>query len=230
MIRNGYMYDHIKKTKGKNLPLIFPIIFYTGSKTYHYSTDILNLFEDPDNLAAEILFKPIKLVDLNKIDDEELQLKIWYGIIALVLKKAKRQNISALTQNIKCFVRAIEKRGEFNFLETVFKYIFNVSETKEPKKKIAAIKHILTQDTKETMMTTLAQYFRDQGKQHWLQKGMERGMERGKFEGIQEGIEKGAKKNSIEVARKMLKENISTDVISQVTELSKKKIQSLKNN
>ena len=172
------------------------------------------------------MFKPIKLVDLNKIEDEELQLKIWYGIIALVLKKTRRQNISAVIQDIKHFVQVIEKQGEFNFLETVFKYIFNVSETKEPKKKIDAIKHILTQDTKETMMTTLAQYFRDQGKQHWLQKGMERG----KFEGLQEGIEKGAKKNSIEVARKMIKENISTDVISQVTELSKKKIQSLKNN
>ena len=46
--------------------------------------------------------------------------------------------------------------------------------------------------------------------------------------GIEEGIEKGVEKNNIEIAKKMLEENIDIDFISRMTGLTKEKIKELK--
>ena len=61
-------------------------------------------------------------------------------------------------------------------------------------------------------MATLAQYFRDEGTQQGLQQGLQQGME----------------KERLEIAKNMLKRKLSISVISQVTDLSEKELQSLR--
>jgi len=51
---------------------------------------------------------------------------------------------------------------------------------------------------------------------------------KGLEEGIQQGIEQGIEKQKIETAKKMLAKNISTDIIMEVTELTKEEIEKLK--
>ena len=46
--------------------------------------------------------------------------------------------------------------------------------------------------------------------------------------GLKEGIEKGIEQNNLEIAKKMLKENIKVETISKITGLTKEEIAKLK--
>ena len=50
----------------------------------------------------------------------------------------------------------------------------------------------------------------------------------GRLEGIKEGIKEGIEKNTLETAKKMLDDNLSIDMVSKYTGLTKEEINSLK--
>ena len=56
----------------------------------------------------------------------------------------------------------------------------------------------------------------------------EHGFDRGKKEGVEQGIEQGSRQEKLEIAKKMIKENVDTNLISKVTELSQEEIEKLK--
>ena len=47
------MEDHLKKTNDGILPVVYPCIFYTGDKSYNYSTYLFDLFCD-NKISAEV--------------------------------------------------------------------------------------------------------------------------------------------------------------------------------
>ena len=55
-----------------------------------------------------------------------------------------------------------------------------------------------------------------------------KGLEEGEQKGLKNGIEKGKVETQKEIAKKMLAENISIDIIMKVTELTKEEIENLK--
>lgn len=56
----------------KKLPLVIPVLFYTGRRSpYPYSTDWLQEFDDPA-LAGRLYGGPFPLVDVTVIPDEEI--------------------------------------------------------------------------------------------------------------------------------------------------------------
>ena len=59
-------------------------------------------------------------------------------------------------------------------------------------------------------------------------KGYEEGIEDGRIEGRAEGIEEGSKQKAYEIAKKMLKKGNSIEDICDITGLSKKEIEQLK--
>ena len=69
---------------------------------------------------------------------------------------------------------------------------------------------------------------RDQGYRDGLSQGKAEGREEGKAEGKAEGISEGKNERNIEIARNMLKDNISVESISKYTDLSINEINSLK--
>ena len=60
------------------------------------------------------------------------------------------------------------------------------------------------------------------------QKGLEEGIEVGKEEGFEQGIEQGEKNQQLEIARSMLKDNVSVEIISKYTNLEIREIEKLK--
>ena len=67
-----------------------------------------------------------------------------------------------------------------------------------------------------------------QGKADGFSQGKAEGREEGKAEGKAEGISEGKNERNIEIARNMLKDNISVESISKYTDLSINEINSLK--
>ena len=61
-----------EEKKRQNLPTILNLCIYTGKRTpYPYSVDIYDCFEDPIIARAE-MFKPLSLIDLAQMEEEEL--------------------------------------------------------------------------------------------------------------------------------------------------------------
>lgn len=224
------MEKHLKKTKDKKLPLIYPVLFHNGKRKYPYSTDFLDCFHDPDRLMEEVLFKPIQLIDLSQIDDEVLQRKLHYGIMALSMKRVCTQYASELIRGLKEPIRKLEQKYSETMLTPLFNYIIGFAETKSPEETIDAIRETLTDQTREAVMSTLAQYWEQQGKEKGIQEGVLQGMEKGIQEGVLQGMEKGMEKEKYIIARNMLTKGLDIAVISETTGLSEREIQSLQVN
>lgn len=64
--------------------------------------------------------------------------------------------------------------------------------------------------------------------QKGLEKGMKEGIEQGFKQGIEQGFKQGIQKDRIDIAKKMLKENMDDQAISKVTELTVEEINKLK--
>ena len=59
-------------------------------------------------------------------------------------------------------------------------------------------------------------------------KGKEEGMEKGKEEGIVKGREEGMKEKEIEIAKKMLSDNMPLEIICKYSNLSKEEVERLR--
>ena len=66
-----------------------------------------------------------------------------------------------------------------------------------------------------------------QGMEDGMKQGIEQGIEQGIKEGIKEGIKKGNEQAKIDMVKKMLKENVDTDIITKVSGLTKEEIAEL---
>ena len=75
-------------------------------------------------------------------------------------------------------------------------------------------------NNEEGLMTSVAQIWEDQGRAKGIAEGIEKGVEKGKVEGIAEGMEK----RNIEIAKNMLVNGISVDLVSKTTGLSTKQV------
>ena len=67
----------------------------------------------------------------------------------------------------------------------------------------------------------------EKGMEKGIAEGMEKGIVKGREEGLEEGLEKGRIEEKRENARKLKRIGVSTDIISQATELSKEEIDNL---
>ena len=142
---------------------------------------MLDLFAEPDGLISEILFKPVQLVDLSEIEDSVLQQKLYYGIMVLVMKKVWRQRAPDLIRSLKKSISEIENNSPL--LKVLFKYILSVAEANSPQETTEAIKEVLTDQTQEKVMGTMAQF--------WEQQGVLKGIRQGKAEGRTKEKRKG---------------------------------------
>ena len=93
------MENHLNKTGEDELPIVYPLIFYTGDKNYNYSTNIFDLFSNKE-LAQDTLYKSYQLVDLSRISDNELKQYLKYDVIARVMKHIYQKDFLPILKNI----------------------------------------------------------------------------------------------------------------------------------
>jgi predicted transposase/invertase (TIGR01784 family) len=162
------MEHHVKKTNSDKLPVVYPVIFYTGNKSYNYSTDLFDLFGDKKELAKDILWKPYRLVDLSKIPDEKLKEFLRYGVIARTMKHIYEKDFLPALKDLINDLRDIETQGEMNYIYTILSYIVEAGEL-DKQEFIQTVKTGLTQ---EVNIMTLAEQFKQEGRQEGYQKGI----------------------------------------------------------
>ena len=207
---------HLMETGEKRLPIIYPLIFYTGRRNYKHSTDIFDLFGNEKELARDILWKPYQLINLSKISDEKLKANIRYGIVAYAMKHIYKKNIVPILKNIlECLNPVANQEGMEYHLHQILSYIIDASEI-DKQEFINIVKTGLPAINEDQIMT-LADQFRQEGRQE------------GKLEGLQEGKLKGKIEALKVVAMNLFGQGMAIAQIAVVTGLSVSDVERLKN-
>jgi len=205
------MDDHIRQTKQKKLPLIYPMVVYQADKPYPYSTDILDIIEAPRILAERYFLKPFHLIDLGTIEDEEIKKHAWSGIMEFALKHVIERDILPWVKDIVGLMRHLVLKGGEKYVEIVVEYLFERADTEAQNEFISLINKEISTEMGEKVMT-IAERFRLEG----LQQGIQKGLEKGKLEGKLEGIEEV----KTTIAKRLLAEKVDSAFIARITQLT----------
>jgi predicted transposase/invertase (TIGR01784 family) len=222
------MEDHLKKNKNQELPVIYPLVFYTGSKEYTYAADLFDLFGGNKKIAMDIMYKPFHLIDLNKISDEKLQLSLLFGVVARILKHAHEKNAVDFLKTVMKDLRTIANLEGIEYIYATITYVINTYDiSRDDFTKI--IKNELPFVSEEKIMT-IAEQYRQEGVQQGLNQGMQQGIIQGLQQGYQKGEHIGKEKALKNVALKLLGSGMAVDQTSAITGLSMSVIEQLQVN
>lgn len=207
-----------KKPKQKRLPLIYPLIFYSGKNPYTCSTDLFELFRSQHKaLARQTLFGPYQLINLPQMSDEEFEQFMLYGTIAKIMKYIHKykDNILILFEKMQHDLKKIVKLEEIRYIELVFSYFFEAGTVADYHDFIAAVQRDLsdidTEIDEELIMSrpmTIANQLRAEGRQ----------------QGRHEGMQQGRETERIKIASNLLDMPIEPEKISAMTELPLAKV------
>lgn len=221
--------NHLKQNpNSKYLPLVFPLLYYHGTKTpYPEPTDFFDLFVNKD-LAREFFLRPLRVIDTNKFSDDEIKNHKLAGLLELVQKHIYDRDFLLLTNQLKELILKISTLADLEnllvYLDNTLYYIMKKAEISDKIKFKEALDEIpLIKES--SIMSTMAEQWVSEG----FQKGRQQGVQEGKQQGIQEGKQQGIQEGIKIAAFKMLQAGMCCNEISKITGLSKIEIKNLDN-
>ncbi|WP_425449753.1 Rpn family recombination-promoting nuclease/putative transposase [Dethiothermospora halolimnae] len=200
-----------KRRKGFRLPSIIPIVLYNGKNNWtacRSFKEILNgyeLFEDNILDFSYILF------DINRYEEKELyNLSNLVSSIFLLDQEIDQKELIRRLTKMKYILKKISPE-QFDVFKQWLKKIIKPRLDKDMEKDVDEVLDKSNQKEVDKMVHNL-----------------ERTLDNIKKEGIKEGMEKGEKNKAIEIALKMLKEELDINMIVNITGLNEKEVLSLK--
>lgn len=182
---------HLKQYDDKQLPLVIPMLIYNGQVTpYPFSTDIFDLFSLPD-LAQETIFKPIQLIDLTTIPDDELLQHRYLSIMEMLAKHIYARDLAPIFKKLKdqgVFVD-INSIGSGDYLRLTLNYVLSKSEASDVQQTIELLEQALPQHRGDIM--TIAEALELKGLKKGLEQGLEQGMHAAHVETAKKLIARG---------------------------------------
>ena len=199
--------QHIKQRKEKKekklpLPVIINLCLYSGKKTpYPYSVDIYDCFEDPILARAE-MFKPLPLIDLGQMSENELKKHGTAALMELLLKQARYRTF---LKWIKEHAEEVRQLLESHYGIGGIYYILGV-ENKHSSEEVLDTLKAIAPDKKQEIMTALQQ----------LEKKSE-----------QRGMRQGIQQEKLHIAKNMLSEGLAFNLIRKLSGLSEAELAQL---
>ena len=188
----------------KKLPLVIPVLFYTGKRSpYPYSTRWLDEFDDPD-LAGRLYNPAFPLVDVTVIPDDEIAGHRSMAALTLLQKHIHQRDLAELTDRLVPILLA----GYLSSSQVIslVHYIVQAGESADAEAFVRDLAQRVPQHGDALM--TIAQQLE--------QKGIEKGIQLGRQEGRNEGMLEG----KLEVARTMLRNGLDRNTVMKMTGLT----------
>jgi predicted transposase/invertase (TIGR01784 family) len=203
------MEQHLEQIE-KKLPIIINLCLYAGKESpYPYSGDIYDCFAEPD-LAKREIFKPLRLIDLSVLSQEELLEDGTADLLEIILKEGiKRDFLKWIKENKQIVARLFNRF----YVESALIYILEVDDKNDSQELIQAM--IEAAPNQKEIIMTAAQQLR--------QTGIQEGIQTGLIKGIKEGIQS----RNLDIATNMLKEGLEISLIQKVTGLTREAIEKL---
>ncbi len=208
----------------KKLPLVIPVLFYTGKRSpYPYSTRWLDEFDDPA-LAGQMYVGPFPLVDVTVIPDDDIMTHRSMAALTLLQKHIHQRDLAGLLDRLATVLLTGHLTGQQ--LISLINYLVQAGETDDAEAFVRQLAQRVPQHG-DTLMT-IAQQLEQKG----IEKGLERGRVEGRQEGIQlgeqRGIEKGKLEARLDVARTMLDNGLDRSTVMKMTGLSEEDLSQLR--
>lgn len=183
----------------KQLPLIANLVLYSGKKTpYPCSLDIYDCFQEAD-MAREMMFKPLQLVDLGQESEAELATHGEADMLELLLKQSQKETFVDWIEKDPDLLQTLFER---NYWESGLRYIFS-EEHKVKGEALAKKLELITPSKKKDIMRTVQTI----GEKHELI-----------------GEKRGIKKRDVQIAERMLKAGEPQEKVIQFTGLPAKEV------
>ncbi|WP_411752602.1 Rpn family recombination-promoting nuclease/putative transposase [Serratia sp. (in: enterobacteria)] len=192
----------------KKLPLVVPILFYTGKRSpYPYSTNWLQKFDDPE-LAKKLYGTDFPLVDVTVIPDDEIMNHRSMAALTLLQKNIHQRDIAELTGRLATILLA----GYLSSQQVIslVHYLVQAGETADAEAFVRELAQRVPEHGDELM--TIAQQLE--------QKGIEKGIEKGVQIGVEKGREEGVLLGKLDVARSLLKMGMAREAVLEATGLT----------
>lgn len=199
------------KTKDYKIPLITPIILYTGNQAWN----LIPNFQDHqfdynynNNLSSGKLSLAYNFVNIHDFSKEELLQK--HSMIAYAMAIDKCKSLTELIDTINS-VYDLTSNEQKEYLHRMLKYI---------------LKPILPEEVYKGLLKKF-----DKEEETYMEELIERmkkDLEYRRKKAESQGMAKGRLETSIETAKKMLARNMPTEDIADITGLSIKQINKLK--
>ena len=189
------MDQHIRQGH-KKLPIVLPICLYHGLESpYPHPVDVYQCFDNPD-LAKQIVFKPFTLIDLTVLSDDELADGPAF-LMEMLLKHVRAKNFLTILKKRRDVIKAYLKQLSSEPRRYMIKFVIKETQDENQPDAVNELIHILTTDLPEEkeIIMTFAQQLKEQG--------LEQGREEGRYE----------------VAKNLLAEGLSLDLVKKVTKL-----------
>lgn len=167
------MERHIRQYTGSPLPFVYPLVVYSGKKSWNAPREIFHLFGSEEALAREWLFKPYQLIDIHRISDEVLRQRNWCGLMEFALKYRRVGDFAGFLETILPWIRRLEDchEAEGHFIgKIVLQYVLDDINANDINLFLQKINHHMTGDLRGEIMT-LAQQFKKQGIQQGIRQG-----------------------------------------------------------
>jgi predicted transposase/invertase (TIGR01784 family) len=216
------MDKHLITNETDELPLIYPIILYTGKRPCTHSMDLFDLFSpEKKELAKEIFTKPYHLIDLARTPDEELEKFFWFGTMARTLKHIHDSDILPFFEKAFDILKELENLGENRYIDSTVFYMAEVGNAPRKEELMNRMKKL--KSINEEKLMTLVDHFKADLLKKGIAKGIEQGIEQSRKERDIE-VAKSKQEERIKIAKILLLEGVDIEIISKTTELSKQEI------
>lgn len=194
--------EYYKNHKDEPLPIVIPIVVYSGEEKYTKTMNYFDLFGEHKDLAKKYILADISLVDVCRLDDEDINKHHLLGLVELAFKYKNAKEMELAIKKIFQRMHELALETDPNFRKFLLKYIAGTFNETHYEKMIEISKMIEYDELGEEIMT-MAQQLR------------------------QEGIQQGRQEEKLFVAQNMFESGFSLDQVENCTKLPKKTLSEL---
>lgn len=232
------------KKKAYKLPMVYPIIIYTGNKKWNVERYI-EARQQKIPGCEPVRFYEYNVVDIHEYSENELlEDKTFLSKIMLLEKATTSQEI---IENLRKIIEKGLTEKNTIFVRRMIGYIFNKQIGEEESQKLLeelqiekGEKNMLEELLKKGLEEEIKKLKKvekrraiEQGKKEGIEQGKKEGFEKGKREGIEEGKKEGIQIIQQELKRqwiiKMIKSEMKEQKILEITEISQEELEKIKN-
>ena len=209
------------KNKSYKIPLVMPIVLYTGKQKWNANKYLEKSQEKIQGLNIKI--GNYSLVDINNYTEKELLEDNTFISKMMLIEKSK--NTEEIAETLEKIINKTQKEDKEllkSIIEIFLEEKIGIQKSTELIRKL---------ESESDSMLAIVDMIRKEN-QMYIDMGRKEGKKEGKREGKREGKKVGrieGKKDTLrEIAIKMLKKNLTEKEITEITGISKKELNNLK--
>ena len=220
---SNYSLELIEKSseKGKEYALICPIVLYTGKRKWNVPRTITEKQKKYYEIPVQN-YPTYNLIDVQNYTTEELIKDKSIISKAMLFEKIETK------EELETILKLLKERGltkkEIEYISIMLTYSEHINK-KMNKEEIEKYKKLIREGG-DTMVTNFERLFVELvNEKHDLRKKAEA---EGRAKGEEKGRKEGRKEEIIQIAKNMLKKNVSDEFIIETTSIDKKELEKIK--